>query len=180
MKEADRRLRKTEAAIQKSFVAMVNLYGYDRLKLSDVINDADINKSTFYLHYPNLLSVSYSIEDKLVSGCLDAYNSAGENQKDRLMAVLAYVASNKKAVNAVLSVSEAHFFVKLERTFKPYFYEDTLDFPTKAGEEYTSTFLFSGVFGLVREWIVSTKKVESRQKFADAILTLISAGPTQK
>ena len=69
----DRRLRKTEEAIQNAFIELANKESYDRIKLSELIDLADLNKSTFYLHYQSLEGVSYAVEDRLVAGIVDAF-----------------------------------------------------------------------------------------------------------
>ena len=54
MRTKDRRFIKTEAIIQKSMISLLNERNAEELQIEDLVMEADINKSTFYLHYQSL------------------------------------------------------------------------------------------------------------------------------
>ncbi|MBM2619052.1 TetR/AcrR family transcriptional regulator [Actinoplanes sp. LDG1-06] len=47
----DRRVRRTRAALREALVELVVERGYDRVTVRDVLDRADIGRSTFYAHY---------------------------------------------------------------------------------------------------------------------------------
>ena len=47
----DRRVRKTRDAIYSAFVALVVQKGYERLSVQDIIEEADVGRTTFYAHF---------------------------------------------------------------------------------------------------------------------------------
>lgn len=49
----DRRLRRTHQSLVNALVARIQAHGYDAVTVSDVLNDADVGRSTFYTHYRN-------------------------------------------------------------------------------------------------------------------------------
>lgn len=47
----DRRIAKTRKAIFQAFLSLLNEKGYDDMRVQDVIDKADVGRSTFYAHY---------------------------------------------------------------------------------------------------------------------------------
>ncbi|MEM0912773.1 MAG: TetR/AcrR family transcriptional regulator [Pseudomonadota bacterium] len=59
--QADRRIQKTLNALREAFFELVLSHSYDEIKVSDIIEKADVGRSTFYQHYKSkdeLLAVS--------------------------------------------------------------------------------------------------------------------------
>lgn len=73
--EPDRRIRKTRKALVDSFSHLVQERSYDRIRVGDVVRDADVGRSTFYQHYSGkedlLLESMGGILDVLAGVCLD-------------------------------------------------------------------------------------------------------------
>ena len=51
MVQPDRRVQKTLLALRETFFEMVLTYSYDEIKVSDIIEKANVGRSTFYKHY---------------------------------------------------------------------------------------------------------------------------------
>ncbi|WP_214405300.1 TetR/AcrR family transcriptional regulator [Pseudonocardia lacus] len=51
MVDHDRRVRRTRRALHEALIALVLERGYDRLTVQDVLDRADVGRSTFYAHY---------------------------------------------------------------------------------------------------------------------------------
>lgn len=47
----DRRVRKTREAVYTAFIALVAQRGYDKLSVQDIIDEADVGRTTFYAHF---------------------------------------------------------------------------------------------------------------------------------
>lgn len=63
----DRRIRKTEQALQNAFIQMIMEQDLKQISVLELCARADINKSTFYLHYRDI----YDLAGKLKSRLLD-------------------------------------------------------------------------------------------------------------
>lgn len=59
----DRRVRRTRAALRRALVELVVERGYDRVTVRDVLDRADIGRSTFYAHYRD--------KDALFASCFE-------------------------------------------------------------------------------------------------------------
>ena len=51
MTNIDRRISKTKKAIYQAFLQFLNEKGYESTTVQDIINLADVGRSTFYCHY---------------------------------------------------------------------------------------------------------------------------------
>ena len=79
MRTKDRRFIKTEAIIQKSMISLLNERNAEELQIEDLVMEADINKSTFYLHYQSLDLLVSALEDELLSGLTVKINELDTN-----------------------------------------------------------------------------------------------------
>ena len=62
----DRRVRRTRELLRNAFVSLVHEKGYDRVTVQDILDRADVGRSTFYAHYRDK-------EDLLRSGFEDVH-----------------------------------------------------------------------------------------------------------
>lgn len=63
----DRRVRKTRDAIYAAFASLVVERGYDQMTVEDVLEAADIARSTFYAHFPGKSAVLQFGFDRLAN-----------------------------------------------------------------------------------------------------------------
>lgn len=51
MKKEDLRVIKTKISIKESFIELVKKKGFNKVSVTDIVQKANINRNTFYLHY---------------------------------------------------------------------------------------------------------------------------------
>ncbi|GAB2953244.1 TetR/AcrR family transcriptional regulator [Nonomuraea fastidiosa] len=61
----DRRVRRTRRLIQEALVALILEKGYDAVTVTDIIERADVGRSTFYAHFADKQDVLFSNLDQL-------------------------------------------------------------------------------------------------------------------
>lgn len=49
---SDRRVRRTRALLHQALLDLIEERGYDRTTVQDILDRADVGRSTFYTHYP--------------------------------------------------------------------------------------------------------------------------------
>lgn len=54
----DRRIAKTQNAIQSAFLEMLLKVGFDAITVKDITEKANISRKTFYLHYMDKFDLS--------------------------------------------------------------------------------------------------------------------------
>jgi AcrR family transcriptional regulator len=62
--KTDRRVRRTRELLRRALLSLIQEQGYDRITVQDILDRADIGRSTFYAHYRDK-------EDLLLSGMED-------------------------------------------------------------------------------------------------------------
>ncbi|MEW9528321.1 TetR/AcrR family transcriptional regulator [Microbispora sp. NPDC049125] len=70
----DRRVRRTRELLRRALVDLILERGYDRLTVQDIIDRADVGRSTFYAHYTDK-------DDLLLSGMEDLARAFEEHME---------------------------------------------------------------------------------------------------
>jgi AcrR family transcriptional regulator len=68
----DRRVRRTRDLLRRSLIALILEKGYERITVQDILDHADIGRSTFYTHYQGKDDLLLSGFDELRYEFLDA------------------------------------------------------------------------------------------------------------
>ena len=66
----DRRIAKTERAIQEAFLAQRAEKPLEKIRVRELCEAAQIHKSTFYTHYPDVYALAQTMENQLVEEIL--------------------------------------------------------------------------------------------------------------
>ena len=61
----DRRVRRTRAALRDAFLALVLEKGYEKITIQDILDRADVGRSTFYVHYPDKEALLMALFDAM-------------------------------------------------------------------------------------------------------------------
>lgn len=78
----DRRVRRTRELLRGALLALIQEKGYDRITVQDILDRADVGRSTFYAHYRDKDELLLSgFED--VRAALDAERDAAEIGTDK-------------------------------------------------------------------------------------------------
>lgn len=64
----DPRFQRTEASLRQTFVRLMAKEGYDKLTVTQLINQAKINRTTFYAHYQDKRDLLEALESELLAG----------------------------------------------------------------------------------------------------------------
>jgi AcrR family transcriptional regulator len=64
MTKADRRVQRTRDLLQKALIELVAEQGYDSITIQDIVDRANVGRTTFYLHYHS--------KDELFMNCHEA------------------------------------------------------------------------------------------------------------
>ena len=122
MRTTDRRFIKTEKIIFSTMVELLQKNDPESLMIDDLVYAADINKSTFYLHYQSLDQLISAIEDRLISSVSSILYGVKESGglEEAFNALIDWVLQNKKMANAVLRSSTYRFNWKIENLVRQF------------------------------------------------------------
>ncbi|MBT2232266.1 TetR/AcrR family transcriptional regulator [Nonomuraea sp. NEAU-A123] len=98
----DRRVRRTRRLIQEALVTLILDKGYDAVTVTDIIDRADVGRSTFYSHFTDKQDVLLSNLDELTV----LHRSPADGGSDRLLAfslpMFEHVREQERLVRALL------------------------------------------------------------------------------
>ena len=64
-KKTDRRVRKTKTQLRAGLAKLMQTKSIKEITVKELVDEVDINRSTFYLHYTDIYQMLESIEDEL-------------------------------------------------------------------------------------------------------------------
>lgn len=158
----DRRYRKVETSIKHAFIYIAKHTDFLDISVKEVCVKADINRSTFYLHYQNLSEVLYSLEDDIIAQLMLIIAKPYNDFKEFIISISELVYQNKELLKIIFSSSETHFARKIEQIILPFF--KASPFNTSSLNEqsynYVLSFTIDGSLGVFRKWIDDDCKLD--------------------
>ena len=67
MTKADRRVQRTRELLQKALIELITERGYDAITIQDIVDRANVGRTTFYLHYNSKDELFMSCHEAIVS-----------------------------------------------------------------------------------------------------------------
>jgi AcrR family transcriptional regulator len=67
MTKTDRRLQRTRELLQKALIELISERGYDAITIQDIVDRANVGRTTFYLHYSSKEELFMSCHKAIVS-----------------------------------------------------------------------------------------------------------------
>lgn len=64
MDKEDKRYQKAEKRIKNSFLTLMAEVGFDAVTVTDIIKEANVNRTTFYSHYKDKYDLMEQVEDE--------------------------------------------------------------------------------------------------------------------
>lgn len=65
--KSDRRVQRTRELLQKSLIELINERGYDAITIQDIVNRANVARTTFYQHYKSKDDLFIACHEAIVS-----------------------------------------------------------------------------------------------------------------
>lgn len=116
MKKEYRNVVKTKKAIKEAFADLVNeKKDIHKITVIELINRADIAKSTFYLHYSDIYDVAQEFENELLetlSYIISNTNSNIDSFEKSLNLALEFIKENEKIYRKILNSSASFYFIE--------------------------------------------------------------------
>ena len=67
MTQTDRRVQRTRERLQKALIELIGERGYDAITIQDIVDRANVGRTTFYLHYSSKDELFMSCHEAIVS-----------------------------------------------------------------------------------------------------------------
>jgi len=190
-KTADRRIVRTQLAIRDALVTLIKEKGFDALTVRDIVERANINRGTFYLHYNDKFDLLEQTETEILSelqqiflraNSLHAIDSNIADQIQGLIITLfEYVKEHANLMHAFLGLQGNYSFIARLRSMAEQNLKlgDLLGFNVEnflVPREYLLSYVLHANLGVLQAWLADGCK-ESPQEMALILFRLSFDGP---
>lgn len=181
----DRRVRKTRAQIRAGLARLMQQKNIKEITVKELVDEIDINRSTFYLHYTDIYQMLQSIEDELMEDILEAIKEhpldpgmkgEGYSFAAQLFRILS---ANKDICAALMGPNGDMAFVeKIEKLVEDAVLPELFTmFPQKVNDiKYAYAFCINGCVGMIKCWLTGDSD-DTPEHMAYLTHTIISEAP---
>ena len=185
-KKIDRRIRKTEAQLRSGLISLMKKKSIKDITVKELVEEVDINRSTFYLHYGDiyqmLAAFEKSLEDEikqiLAAYPLNAPRDA-ESTYPFLTGMYEILDRERDFCNALMGPTGDPAFVQSLETLVAETVIAQLSklvASTSAQVQYHYTFAMAGVLGMIRKWLSYDRSSQpSAAEMAKLTYSLVAA-----
>ncbi len=180
----DRRIKKTKNQLRAALTKLLKEKNINEITVKELVDEVDINRSTFYLHYNDIYDMLNKIENELLDQLLfvtEKHKEEYPNELDSsyLIDVFKVLEKNIDIVSVLLSShGDISFLNRIKHMISDEIIENVKSLvpeDIKLDIEYTFSFYLNGCIGLVEHWI-DTGVEDSPEHMAELCFSLITDG----
>ena len=164
----DRRVRKTKAALRHGLAVLTQKKSIKEITVKELVEEVDINRSTFYLHYTDIYSMVSELESELLTEfkhAIDLYPpTSSEEEMCRFFEHIYNILSdNREICIALVSENDDISFIRqvedfvaerIKKIFESGMVKNVYDV------RYVFDFCISGGMGLFKHWLTDENALE--------------------
>lgn len=179
----DRRIRRTRKSIKEALIGLLQKQKINQISITELCNQADINRKTFYNHYSGVRNVLDEIEDEYITKYLFYLNK--ENILYSLSDPYPFVSrlTNEIAtnVNVFSVISKTEEYIYLKERIKIHLSNNLNDIIRQKPHIDNETlsiyidFITAGMSSVYQQWLISNKQI-SKDKLSKLICEIVSNG----
>ena len=182
--KVDRRVRKTKAQLRAGLARLMQKKSIKEITVKELVEEVDINRSTFYLHYTDIYQMLESIEAELMEEIthlvadypLDPLNNK-ESSYPFIEQIFTIQDHNKDICIALLGKNGDMAFVnRIEGLIAETVFQRLSSRMPKDNRdnEYAYAYCLNGCVGMIKAWLSSDNQ-ESTQHMAELTHKLIDS-----
>ncbi|GLC79048.1 TetR/AcrR family transcriptional regulator [Lacrimispora brassicae] len=183
----DRRQQKTRAAIFEAFGTLLSAKGYSKITVQDIIDEANVGRTTFYAHFEtkdDLLKemcsdlFSHVFSDSLSAESTHDFSMKTGNPSAMITHILYHLLDNKRNIIGILTCESGELFSGF---FRQYLNElmavrllgDGHLCSQHLPREFLVNHISSSFVGMVQWWI-KNRLAQTPEELADYFMAVIS------
>lgn len=168
----DRRIRKTKKVLKESLAVLLLQKKINNITVKELVDMADVNRGTFYLHYRDIYDMLSQIEAEMLND-LDNISKKftaallRESARPYICEIFQYIADNQTFCKMLLSpYGDMAFVDKLKKLVEEKCFCSLMEsFPENALQhyQYFASYTVAGCIGLLQTWMESGMKVSPQE-----------------
>lgn len=158
--ENDRRVKKTKQNIRDSFFRLLKEKPTEKITVSDIIREADINRSTFYFYYDDIFDMIERINNEIFDDFSKEIVSTSfkftdyEDYKNYIERYLTFCKENIEICNFITTNGCNNDLAnRIRKSIEAVIPNSATAFSESSAEYYLTTFAISGILYTILEWI---------------------------
>ena len=162
--KVDRRVRKTKMQLRQGLARLMQKKSIKEITVKELVDEVDINRSTFYLHYTDIYQMLEKIEEEAMADIREAMEGCPDDctEREKIIPFLArffsIMDSNRDLSLALLGPNGDMDFVERIETLIANKFLKQSSFPTTDSEiRYAYAFCLSGCIGMIKTWLSRTE-----------------------
>lgn len=186
MNKSESKYFNTAVRFDKALLSLLERKSFEYITVSEICEEACVNRSTFYLHYENTCDLLHETTKYVIEGFISCFSVDTENitskftecelqelnfiNKKYLYPYLIYIKENQRIFSAVLSHPSTFGFESIfQRLFDNIFNPilDRFHYPDDE-RKYVMMFYLNGLTAIITEWLK-----DGCQKSIDEISAII-------
>ncbi len=148
----DRRTKYTKSVIREAFYQLLREKPLKKITVTDICKIAEINRSTFYSYYEDVMALSESIQDELFENLLITITT--DNWYEDLLHL---IDENKDVCSALMGPHGDASFLKhliyLGYNSSMRVWEKLFPEADEQTKDYAYSFISGGVIGILESWV---------------------------
>lgn len=152
----NRRTKITKMLLKDSLIELMHEKAISQITIKELCEKADLNRSTFYLHYTDQFALLDDIENEILTTTFEYLKDVGSNL-DTLTYIetfLVYVQTNADIFETLLCHQEnMHFQTLFIYKIMEQLKENLPSNCSKEAKPYVYTFLMNGCIHIIIDWI---------------------------
>lgn len=161
MKAEYRSAIRSRKMIRESFLELLKEKDISKITVTDIVNKADLNRSTFYAHYMDVRAITEEMENEVIDKMIEIlkkfeFKNFFNNPTPLLLEVSRFLESNQDTYKILLKVNDAETFLKkLKNEFAKYMMLDT-DIPEYLKDSkmvnLRISYFAGGIINMYQDW----------------------------
>lgn len=177
----DRRIRKTKQGLRFALITLMREKEISAITITELANEADINRKTFYTHYSTTEDILEEIQEEFIEKLLLLIKEQDFSGKDSEVYNL-FIGLNKiineelDFYSQLVSIDSYKFLIqKVKEVFKNALTEKIKDLQPEEPSDLYLEFIASGIIGMYIEWLQMDSKI-SLEDLANAATKIVYQG----
>ncbi|MCQ2463834.1 MAG: TetR family transcriptional regulator C-terminal domain-containing protein [Clostridia bacterium] len=165
--ENDKRILKTKASIREALFRIIETKSIDKVTVTEIVNEACINRSTFYFYYEDINDMMKQIQDEIYEKFYeemiipDTELSSPEQFRRYVRRFLQFCKDNKEICRFVTNNGcNNDLFTKIRREVEKVIPNSMTVYAETDSRYYLTTFAVSGILYSILEWFYNGMKIE--------------------